>query len=113
MSWAHNEIVRSVSRGGHQVFGCKKCHFQTASEMNAVCHVRVCHAQLPNNFRCDSCSFKANNEDSLRVHSLIRHSVRLNKTYQCSECPFSSVDKMALMHHVHSAHYIAGCSSRK
>lgn len=113
MSWAQDEIVRSFNRGGLPVFGCKKCHFQTASEMNAVCHVRVCHAPLPNNFRCDSCNFKTNDEDSLRVHSLIRHSVRLNKTYQCSECSFSSVDKMALMHHVHSVHYIAGCSSRK
>lgn len=115
MSWSEDGLMRTAGPGGNTTYTCKECRFVTSSQVNASCHVRVCHSRLPAsaNYSCDSCGFRTNDEDSLRVHSLVRHAVRLNKTYQCSECSFSSVDKMALMHHVHSNHYIAGCSSRK
>ncbi|KAM9720231.1 zinc finger protein 644a [Menidia menidia] len=95
-------------------FFCPQCPFGTNCPNTFVQHAKT-HEKDKRKFRCDKCSFRTMNENDLRRHNIMQHTVitvkkqiQSNKSeiFPCNICPYKAFSKHIFQNHLLRRHQL-------
>lgn len=91
---------------------CPQCPFDTTCPNTFVQHAKT-HEKDKKNFKCDKCSFRTLNENDLRRHTIMQHTVISVKKqiqdnnsvmYSCKVCSYRAFSKNVFRNHLFRRH---------
>ncbi|CAF96371.1 unnamed protein product, partial [Tetraodon nigroviridis] len=91
---------------------CPQCPFDTTCPNTFVQHAKT-HEKDKKNFKCDKCSFRTLNENDLRRHTIMQHTVISVKKqmedsdsgmYSCNVCSYRAISKTVFKNHLFRRH---------
>lgn len=91
---------------------CPQCPFDTTCPNAFVQHAKT-HEKDKKNFKCNKCSFRTFNENDLRRHTIMQHTVISVKKqiedsdsgmYSCNICSYRAVSKSVFKNHLFRRH---------